>query len=115
MSSEPRARAAAHAPDAATRFAALGDPTRLGLVTRLGNGSRYSLTQLAAGQAVTRQAISKHLRVLERAHIVRCQRRGREVLYALDPDALPDLRAWIDRLAAQWDQALARLKSFVED
>ncbi len=63
---------------------------------------------------MTRQAISKHLRVLERARIVRCQRRGRERLYTLDPKRISDLGTWIDRLSAQWDQSLERLKAFVE-
>lgn len=96
-------------------FAALGDPTRLALVTRLSDGSRHSIAQLAAGAPLTRQAISKHLRVLEGARIVRCQRRGRESLYTLDPKPIADIRVWIDRLSAQWDQSLARLKAFVEE
>lgn len=114
MSADVRTRIASRATPPATGFAALGDPIRLALVEKLGDGSRRSIAQLAADESVTRQAISKHLRVLERARIVRCQRRGRESLYALDPKRIAELGAWIDRLSAQWDRSLARLKTFVE-
>ncbi len=114
MSGNAQAGRAPRTPEAAAVFAALGDPTRLALVEKLGDGSRRSIAQLAADEPVTRQAISKHLRVLERARIVRCQRRGRERLYTLDPKRISDLGTWIDRLSAQWDQSLERLKAFVE-
>jgi DNA-binding transcriptional ArsR family regulator len=101
-------------PKTARLFAALGEPTRLALVAKLGEGSRCSIAQLTAGGALTRQAVSKHLRVLEKARVVRSVRRGRETLYALDPHPLADARSWIDAVSRQWDDALARLKSFVE-
>ncbi len=114
MPASARARLARRLPQAATMFAALGDPTRLALVTRLCDGSRRSITQLCAGQPLTRQAISKHLRVLEDARVIRSERTGRESLYTLDPQPIGELRAYIDLVSSQWDDALARLKSFVE-
>jgi DNA-binding transcriptional ArsR family regulator len=106
----------AHAPV----FAALGDETRLSLVAKLCDGQRYSISQLTDSQStestgLTRQAITKHLRVLERARIVRCVRAGRESLFELDPKPIEELRKYLDLVSQQWDQALARLKSFVED
>jgi len=96
-------------------FAALGDETRLGLVDRLADGGSYSITTLTAGTAVTRQAVTKHLRVLESAGVVRSEREGRERVYALDPAPLDEARAHLERVSASWDRTLARLKAFVED
>jgi len=106
-----------HRPDArtASTFAALGDRTRLSLLARLGHGHPCSISQLTHGTQLTRQAITKHLRVLERARIVRCVRSGRHALFELDPQPVHVLRDYLDRVSAQWDEALARLKSFVED
>lgn len=101
-------------PGAAGRFAALGDPTRLSLLTRLSRGQRCSIAQLTHGSHLTRQAITKHLRVLERARIVRCVRAGRERLFEFDPEPVHELRDYLTRISAEWDQALSRLKSFVE-
>jgi DNA-binding transcriptional ArsR family regulator len=98
---------------AAPLFAALGDRTRLSLLGRLGGGPR-SISQLTHGSHLTRQAITKHLRVLERARVVRCVRSGRHSLFQLDPQPVHDLRDYLDRVSAEWDHALARLKSFVE-
>lgn len=99
---------------AASTFAALGDKTRLTLLTRLSRGQRQSISQLAQGSPLTRQAITKHLRVLERARVVRCVRTGRERLYSLNPAPVHDLRSYLDHISAQWDEALARLKSLAE-
>jgi DNA-binding transcriptional ArsR family regulator len=109
-----QARLAKRLPAAATVFAALGDPTRLALVTRLCDGSRRSIAQLTDGVPLTRQAISKHLRVLEDAHVVSSQRSGRESLYMLNPAPIDDIRSYIELVSGQWDETLARLKSFVE-
>ncbi|HEX4007264.1 MAG TPA: metalloregulator ArsR/SmtB family transcription factor [Acidobacteriaceae bacterium] len=99
---------------AASTFAALGDPTRLALLAKLSRGQRQSISQLARDSHLTRQAITKHLRVLERARMVRCAPAGRQRLYALDPAPVLELRAYLDRISAQWDDALARLRTFVE-
>lgn len=96
-------------------FFALGDPTRLSLVTRLGATGTQSATSLAGGARVTRQAIVKHLQVLEGAGLVSHTKQGREVLYALAPDRLADARAFLDAVSARWDRALERLRHLVED
>jgi DNA-binding transcriptional ArsR family regulator len=98
----------------AAAFAALGDETRLALVTALSGGSARSIAQLAGGAKITRQAITKHLRVLESAGIVRCARRGRESRFELDPAPMRELQDYLGRVSAQWDQALARLRALVE-
>lgn len=104
------ARARRHA----AQFAALGDETRLLLLGKLGRGVPQSITRLADGTPVTRQAITKHLRVLEGAGLVRSLRNGRESLFALRIEPLDGLRRYLDDVSQQWDDALARLKSFVE-
>jgi DNA-binding transcriptional ArsR family regulator len=95
-------------------FAALGDETRLSLVGKLSAGQRHSISQLAGGSSLTRQAITKHLRVLESAGVVASARVGRESRFELRPEPLRDIKAYLDRVSGQWDQALARLKCFVE-
>jgi DNA-binding transcriptional ArsR family regulator len=96
-------------------FAALGDEIRLSLVAKLSGGEPRSITQLTEGSRVTRQAITKHLRVLEGAGLVRSAREGRESLFQLQPEPLDEVKQYLDRVSTEWDQALARLKSFVED
>jgi DNA-binding transcriptional ArsR family regulator len=101
-------------------FAALGDETRLALVAKLSDGRRYSISQLSeaqpsGGSKLTRQAITKHLRVLERARIVHGVRAGRESLFKLDPKPISELRKYLDLVSERWDQALGRLRSFVEE
>ena len=98
----------------ATLFAALGDETRLRLVTRLCEEGPTSITRLTAGSAVTRQAITKHLRTMESAGLVRCHRRGRESLWELEQQRIAEARRYLDRISKQWDDALERLKDFVE-
>ena len=96
-------------------FAALGDETRLALVRSLSAGRARSISELAKGSKMTRQAITKHLRVLERAGIVRCVRAGRESRFEFDPRPIEESMQYLDLVSKQWDQALSRLKSFVED
>jgi DNA-binding transcriptional ArsR family regulator len=96
-------------------FAALGDETRLWLVARLSSGQPHSISRLTEGSLLTRQAVTKHLRVLESVGLVRSSRSGRESLYALDPQPLAEVRDYLDSVSRQWDGALARLKSFVEE
>lgn len=99
----------------AAAFAALGDETRLAIVRKLSGGPPRSIAQLTRGSRLTRQAITKHLRVLERARIVRSRRAGRESLFAFNPQAMDEMKKYLEGVSAQWDQALSRLKSFVED
>jgi DNA-binding transcriptional ArsR family regulator len=96
-------------------FAALGDQTRLALVARLGREGPLSIARLTEGSAVTRQAVSKHLRVLAHAGLARGTRKGRETLWRLDPERLGEARRTLDRIAARWDDALERLKKVVEE
>lgn len=95
-------------------FAALGDRTRLLLVAKLSSGRPRSISQLTRGSRLTRQAITKHLRVLENAGVVHSIRAGRESLFELDPVRFSELRDYLDFVSNQWDQALDRLKSIVE-
>ncbi len=96
-------------------FAALGHPARLALVARLSGGEPSSISRLTAGSRMTRQAVTKHLRVLEGAGIVRSKHAGREKLFEYDAAPIAGLRDYLDRVSAQWDRTLARLKSFVEE
>ena len=98
---------------AAVLFAALGDPTRLRLVRRLADGKTQPITRLADGFPQTRQAITRHLVVLRDAGVVDAERVGREHLYRLRPQGLRDGREYLDRAAAQWDDALQRLQRFI--
>ncbi|HEY1986473.1 MAG TPA: metalloregulator ArsR/SmtB family transcription factor [Terracidiphilus sp.] len=101
-------------PAIADVFFALGDETRLGLVTKLRTGA-FSGTLLSQGVLVTRQAVLKHLHVLEDAGLVSHERRGREVLYSLDPRRLEDAQAFLNKISAGWDRALNRLRNMVEE
>ena len=98
----------------ARAFAALGDETRLALVIKLADGQLHSISRLTRGTPLTRQAVTKHLRVLETAGIVRNARAGRESLFEFNPQPILGLREYIDLVSAEWDQALARLKVLVE-
>ena len=95
-------------------FAALGDRTRLGLVTRLSSGGPASIADLTEGTQVTRQAVTKHLQVLAEAGLTRSHRRGRERVWQLQPARLEAARRWLDDLSAQWDSSLSRLQAMVE-
>lgn len=95
-------------------FAALGDPTRLALVTRLCSGQQYSIAQLTEDTTLTRQAVTRHLRLLEDAGVVHSVRVGRESRYAFNAAALDQARAYLDLVSQQWDHALERLHHFVE-
>ena len=105
----------ASTPSAAPVFAALGDETRLRLVARLGTDGPLSIAQLTTGTDVTRQGITKHLRVLADAGVLRSTRRGRERLWQLEPRPLEDAQQFLHRLSAEWDQSLARLKASLEE
>jgi DNA-binding transcriptional ArsR family regulator len=100
--------------DYAPIFAALGDETRLSLVQKLNDGLPQSIARLTAGTRLSRQAVTKHLRVLERAQLVRSVRMGRESLYELDPEPIRQVREYADRVSQEWDRSLARLKALVE-
>ncbi|HEX3854689.1 MAG TPA: metalloregulator ArsR/SmtB family transcription factor [Polyangiaceae bacterium] len=102
-------------PQRALVFSALGDETRLALVMRLAQGRPASIAHLTHGSRLTRQAITKHLRVLKSAGLVRSVRAGRENLFALDPRPFKDMEEYLSFVSRAWDQALARLRAFVEE
>ncbi|MGZ4816557.1 MAG: ArsR/SmtB family transcription factor [Terriglobales bacterium] len=101
--------------DAAPIFAALGDDVHLSLVARLARGESLSITRLSAGLPMTRQAVTKHLRVLEDAGLISGARQGREQLWELKPDALREAQQYLETISRQWGDALGRLKTFVEE
>jgi DNA-binding transcriptional ArsR family regulator len=73
-----------------------------------------SITALSGGLPITRQAVTKHLLVMEDAGLVRSSQRGRERLWQLDPARLEEAREYLNTISAQWDRTLMRLKAFVE-
>jgi DNA-binding transcriptional ArsR family regulator len=95
-------------------FAALSDETRLSLVSALAGGRPRSITQLTDGSRLTRQAITKHLRVLEGVGLVHCVRSGRESRFELDPAPMNEVKEYLTRVSVHWDQVLSRLKTLVE-
>jgi DNA-binding transcriptional ArsR family regulator len=94
-------------------FAALGDPTRLSLVAKLSSGSSRSITELTEDTKLTRQAVTKHLRVLQKARMVRNIRAGRESRFELNPEPILATQRYLDLVSRQWDDALERLRNFV--
>jgi DNA-binding transcriptional ArsR family regulator len=98
----------------ASVFAALGDPTRLGVVARLCREGSASIARLTEGSDVSRQAIRKHLEVLERTGLVRGRRQGRESLWELDPRGLEIARHYLDVVSRRWDDRLEQLRAVVE-
>ena len=97
----------------ASVFAALGDETRLGLLARLTSGEQ-SIARLTEGTKLTRQAVTKHLRVLEDVGVVFSVKTGRESRFALDPRPIASAQEYLEHVSRQWDTALARLKALVE-
>lgn len=95
-------------------FAALGDPTRLQLIARLGDAGPQSIASLADGFDISRQAISKHLRVISSAGLARSQQRGRETVWQLEPHGLAEARRYLTAISKDWDDKLHRLKDMVE-
>lgn len=95
-------------------FAALGDPNRQALLGLLADRGRASASSLTPAMSVSRQAVNKHLDVLERAGLVESARSGREVLYSVRRDELDRSAEWLHELASQWDQRLATIKSMAE-
>jgi DNA-binding transcriptional ArsR family regulator len=95
-------------------FAALGDQTRLSLVSRLSDRGPMSITRLSTGFHITRQAITKHLRVMEHAGLVCSTQQGREIVWELENTRLDEARRHLETISAQWNETLGRLKGFVE-
>lgn len=99
----------------ASLFAALGDAIRLRLVFRLCEQGSASISKLTAGTGVTRQAITKQLRVMQNSGLVRSTKRGRERIWQLNRQRFQDARRHLDLISQQWDASLARLEKFVEE
>ncbi len=95
-------------------FAALGDPTRLVLLTRLSAGPARSITELSSGADISRQAVTRHLEVLESAGLVSRARVGRETRFAYRAERVDAAKTYLEAVGARWDDALARLKALTE-
>ncbi len=96
-------------------LAALGDETRLRIVTKLSSGGPLSITKLSEDADISRQAITKHLHALHEAGLVRSERHGRERIWTLEPERLDEVRRYLAQISQQWDDALSRLKATVEE
>ena len=96
-------------------FVALGDPMRLQLVAQLCDDGPQSITRLTDATTVSRQAITKHLHVLQRAGLVRGSRVGREVIWQIQPGKIEDVTRCLELISAQWDRAIDRLRALVEE
>jgi DNA-binding transcriptional ArsR family regulator len=95
-------------------FWALSDPLRVEILDRISAGSEITVSQLAAVLPITRQAVSRHVRTLEEAGLVKGSQEGREHRYHVDTTPLDDARGWLDSRAASWEDALQRLASYLE-
>jgi len=95
-------------------FAALGDRTRIGIITSLGNSGPSTAAKLAVGMPISRQAVGKQLAILAEAGIVSGQRIGREHVWGLNPAALEAAGHRLSAASVAWDAALERLRAFVE-
>lgn len=111
---EPRRPRQPDRDQAAQVFAALGDGTRLALLSRLCEGSPRSLVELTGGTGLTRQGVAKHLGVLEQAGVIARSRVGRESRFSVRQESLTEARRYLETAARQWDEAIERLKGFVE-
>ncbi|MFT3773464.1 MAG: metalloregulator ArsR/SmtB family transcription factor [Minicystis sp.] len=105
---------AAQVRDAVPIFAALGDETRFRLLARLSAEGPRSGADLRETTKLSRQATTKHLAVLAEAGLVRSRRAGRDRVWELSPKRLAEAQQYLDRISKQWDDALGRLKKFVE-
>lgn len=99
----------------AALFAALGDETRLRLVERLSAGEALSISRLAEGETVTRQAVTRHLEVLEEAGLIHGEKVGRERVWEIDPRGFTEAEEALARIRTEWARRLSRLKAMVEE
>lgn len=100
---------------AAPVFAALGDPRRLHLLARLGGEGPLSISRLSEGAGISRQAVTKHLQVLEEAGLTTSLRRGREQLWQIEATRLAEARRSLELISQRWDEALERMKRALEE
>lgn len=99
----------------ASTFAALGDETRLSIIARLCRVSRQSITQLSEGTRLTRQAVTKHLQILERVGLVHSVRKGRETLFEFDAAPIGTMSQYLELVSRQWEKKLVDLQTFLEE
>lgn len=102
-------------PGVAPIFAALGDPCRLSIISRLCNSGPLPTIKLQEKSGVTRQGLTKHLQILANAGLVESFRVGRDRHWQLQPQQLTELRLFLAQVTAEWDDRLNRLKALVED
>lgn len=107
--------AAENVEQAAPLFAALSDATRLRLLARLSRQGPQSISALAEGTTISRQAVTKHLQALEEAGLAESRRSGRERIFELRPGRLVDVHRYLDQIGQQWDEAVERLRAYVEE
>jgi DNA-binding transcriptional ArsR family regulator len=100
---------------AAPLFDALGDPNRLRIFTRLCDGGPSSTSQVMQVIPVSRQAVSKHLSMLEGVGLVRSRKHGRERIWTVQTQPLVQAGDYLSQLSKRWDHAVERLRAFVED
>ena len=100
--------------DNSALWAAIGEPTRQSVINRLLDDGPGTATSLAAELPVTRQAVAKHLTVLDRAGLVEARKHGREVRYALKIARLMEASEELAKLASQWDKRLLKIKQLAE-
>ena len=112
MSRHPRNFTAANA---APVFAALGDATRLSLLSRLCDGQPRSIAQLTEGTGLTRQGVTKHLAILEDAQVITSERVGRESRFAVHAATLTGAKCYLELASQQWDDAIGRLRRIVDE
>lgn len=97
-----------------TVFAALGDPTRAQMIERLGRNGPASIKAISVDFPLTRQAVTKHLNVLQNAGLLTSHKTGREQIFELQTEPMAEASAWLTTLASEWDHRLAKLKRIVE-
>lgn len=99
---------------AAPLFTALGDETRLHIVGRLCREGPLSISRLTDGTCISRQAVTRHLRVLSDAGLAHGKRHGRERLWQIETRRIAEVRRHLSEISARWDEALGRLQTLVE-
>jgi DNA-binding transcriptional ArsR family regulator len=99
----------------ARAFAAMGDATRLSLVARLCRVPRQSISQLSEGGMLSRQAVTKHLKVLEAVGLVRSTRKGRETLFEFDAAPIETMTQYLGLVSEQWGRKMADLQRYLEE
>lgn len=96
-------------------FRALGDPTRLEMVSRLADGTPHTITSISSGLEMSRQGARKHLQILVNANVIILQPKGRDTDVLLDRNTLEKGKVFIAELEQQWDKRLKALREFVDD